>query len=215
MNKPQQWLLCVSEQFKRKAQQCALDAGASIAGYVRLNSTAPTDGRIDFDRNAIFDYWHTLNTKEDAPLIFVLVGKADQAELPKPLVEIFSEWNFRCVTFVNNKASYNAGASLAEGCVVMENTSLQPCCAIGRGTVVMSNCYIGHHSHIGENVFIDQGVSVCGQVEIGSNTSIGKGAVIRDGMSVGPNCQIGAGAVITKRIGAGGIYGPGLNNLLS
>jgi len=211
-------ILCVSKRFLPIALNCVESIGASVIGNIGTTPLVDANelglAHIDFEHDAVQSFWQQNTSQMALPRVFIMLEPADdQLDLPSA-IDTFYSWHFDCVTFVHSKASQNSGARLAAGCVVLQNSSLQPLSDVGRGCLIMNDCYIGHHSTLESNVMIDSYAKVCSQVRIGKNTSIGQEAIIRDGISIGANCRIAPGAVITKSTNESTCYGPGLNNLL-
>jgi sugar O-acyltransferase (sialic acid O-acetyltransferase NeuD family) len=110
------------------------------------------------------------------------------------------EKGYKLVSYISTKASNIGKVEIGENCLILENSTLQPCSRIGNNVTIWSNNLIGHHASIEDHCYIAGQVVVAGNSTIEPYCFIGVGATIGHELRIGRESIIGAGALITKNV---------------
>jgi len=103
-------------------------------------------------------------------------------------------------TLIHPAAWVSPSASLAEGCVVMANASVQADASLGRGSIVNTGASVDHDCSIGDGVHVCPGVSLGGEVIVGHGSWLGIGCSVIQGVHLGSHVTVGAGAAVISDI---------------
>jgi len=115
-------------------------------------------------------------------------------------LDMLSSLGFRIPTLIHPTAWVSPSASLAEGCVVMANATVQADARLGRGCIVNTGASVDHDCQIGDGVHICPGVSLGGDVSVGHGSWLGIGCSVIQGVHIGGHVTVGAGAAVIRDI---------------
>jgi len=118
-------------------------------------------------------------------------------------LDMLAGFGFLIPTLIHPAAWVSTSASLAEGCVVMANATVQADAHLGRGCIVNTGASIDHDCSIGEGVHICPGASLGGEVVVGNGSWLGIGCSVIQGVRIGDHVTVGAGAAVISDIGDG------------
>lgn len=96
---------------------------------------------------------------------------------------------YRLTSFIHPTSQVYADV-VGEGCVILEQTVVQPYAEIGNGVVIWCHCSIAHHAIIGDYCFLS------GQVGIAGATRLGPRCYLGGQTSVAHDLEIGEGSVL-------------------
>jgi sugar O-acyltransferase (sialic acid O-acetyltransferase NeuD family) len=96
---------------------------------------------------------------------------------------------YRLASFIHPSSQIYA-EHIGEGCVILEQTVVQPYARIGDGVIVWCNCSVAHHTVIGDYCFLS------GQVGIAGGTKLGPRCYLGGQTSIAHNLEIGEGSVL-------------------
>ncbi len=112
----------------------------------------------------------------------------------------------RFLTLVSPLALVDDTVHLGAGCVVMDQTAVNPGARLGEICIVNTGAVVEHDCRLGDNVHVAPHATLCGDVTVGSHCLIGAGAVLVPGVTVAAYTIIGAGAVVARDIAEPGTY---------
>lgn len=116
-------------------------------------------------------------------------------------LDMLAGHGFRIPSLIHPKAWVSPSASLAEGCVVMANATVQADARLGRGCIVNTGASVDHDCRLGEGVHVCPGASVGGEVFVGNGSWLGIGCSVIQGIRIGGHVTVGAGAAVISDIG--------------
>ncbi|WP_167632358.1 acetyltransferase [Mariprofundus ferrooxydans] len=116
-------------------------------------------------------------------------------------LDMLAGLGFCIPTLIHPAAWVSPSASLAEGCVVMANATVQADARLGRGSIVNTGASVDHDCSIGDGVHICPGASLGGEVIIGHGSWLGIGCSVIQGVRIGSHVTVGAGAAVISDIG--------------
>ena len=154
---------------------------------------------IPFDE--IFEKYPPENFK-----MFIALG---YQELNKLRAEKYSEAKrkgYKLISYISSNASNFGNVEIGDNCLILENTTIQPCSKIGNNVFIWSNNLIGHHSTIEDHCYIAGQVAISGHSTIGEYSFIGVNASIGHEITIGKENLIGAGTIITKNTEPESVY---------
>jgi sugar O-acyltransferase (sialic acid O-acetyltransferase NeuD family) len=101
---------------------------------------------------------------------------------------------------IHPKSAIAGTATLAQGCVVMANATVNADTMVGEHAIINTNSSVDHDCEIGDFVHIAPQAALAGNVTVGEGTHIGIGACVLQGIRIGRWAIIGAGAVIIEDV---------------
>jgi sugar O-acyltransferase (sialic acid O-acetyltransferase NeuD family) len=137
--------------------------------------------------------------------VFVAVGYSQSNRAREAVFDRLAAMGYELASFVSSTAAVNIDEP-GQGTVILDNTTVGPCCSIGRGVFIGPNTVASHHVDIAEFTYISSSVTLLGGCSIGKRVFLGGGAIIRDGVSIADGTSIGMGAVVNRSIEAPGLY---------
>jgi len=105
---------------------------------------------------------------------------------------------YQFISYISSMAGNFGKINIGENSLVLDNSTLQPCCSIGNNVIIWSNNLIGHHSKIEDHCYIAGNVTIAGSSSIGPYCFLGINSCIGHELTIGEKSLIGAGAIITK-----------------
>lgn len=115
-------------------------------------------------------------------------------------LDMLTPLGFRIPALIHPTAWVSPSASLAEGCVVMANATVQADARLGRGCIVNTGASVDHDCRIGEGVHVCPGASLGGEVSVGFGSWLGIGCSVIQGVRIGGHVTVGAGAAVISDI---------------
>ena len=101
---------------------------------------------------------------------------------------------------ISDKSIRHDFAKQGKGCIVLENTLIEPYSIIGNQVLLNHGAKVFHDVEIGDYCEIMPGATLLGGCKIGRSCRIGANATILPNVIIGDNVVVGAGAVVTKDI---------------
>jgi sugar O-acyltransferase (sialic acid O-acetyltransferase NeuD family) len=101
---------------------------------------------------------------------------------------------------IHPKSAIAGTATLAQGCVVMANATVNADTRVGEHVIINTNASVDHDCIIGNFAHVAPQAALAGNVWVGEGTHIGIGACVLQGTEIGKWAIIGAGAVIIKDV---------------
>jgi sugar O-acyltransferase (sialic acid O-acetyltransferase NeuD family) len=103
-------------------------------------------------------------------------------------------------SIISNKSIRHNFAKQGKGCIVLENTLIEPYSIIGNQVLLNHGAKVFHDVEIGDYCEIMPGATLLGGCKIGKSCRIGSNATILPNIIIGDNVVVGAGAVVTKDV---------------
>jgi len=102
------------------------------------------------------------------------------------------------VSFIHPTAYIAKNVVLGEGCIVLENVTIQPFVKIGVCNIVWSAVSVAHHTTIGDFNFIGTMSSISGDCKITNYCFLGTNSTLKNGICIAQSTLIGAGTYVNK-----------------
>jgi sugar O-acyltransferase (sialic acid O-acetyltransferase NeuD family) len=138
--------------------------------------------------------------------MFVAVGYQNLNRLRAEKCREAKEKGYKLVNYISTKASNIGKVEIGENCLILENSTLQPCSRIGNNVTIWSNNLIGHHASIEDHCYVAGQVVVAGNTTIEPHCFIGVGVTIGHELRIGRESIIGAGSIVTKNVKPKSVY---------
>jgi sugar O-acyltransferase (sialic acid O-acetyltransferase NeuD family) len=143
---------------------------------------------------------------EDAPRLFapdrfqmlLAVGYHEcNAVRIRKAVEI-KNCGYSFATYVSSRAWVANNVTLGEGCILLDQVSVEPNATIGSNCMLWSGAVVGHHARVGSHVWMAASSLVGGGANLGDGCFLGLGAVIGHETTLGKRCLVGANSFVGK-----------------
>jgi UDP-perosamine 4-acetyltransferase len=133
------------------------------------------------------------------------VGGVRDNGLRERLFDSAAALGFALPSVVHQRAAVAAGASLADGAVVLACAVVGPGATVGRNAIVNSGALVEHDCSVGDHAHVATGAALAGGVAVGERAHVGVGAAVVQGVSIGAGAVAGAGAVVIRDVPAGAV----------
>ncbi|KKK38726.1 acetyltransferase [Mesobacillus campisalis] len=113
--------------------------------------------------------------------------------------KLFSELGLpieRFPVLVHPAAVVSPSSIIGGGTVVMPNSTINACAAIGNHAIINTGSVVEHDSLLGNYVHVCPNATLTGNVEAGEGAQIGAGAAIIPGIRIGRWSIVGAGSTV-------------------
>lgn len=182
----------------------ATNYAESFAGHPEFKICGFIEDDDDLSNSRMLEglpVYSTSNALEmaDSHRVICAIGSPNRRQL----VERFEAAGFQFATLLSPQSLIHPKATIEPGCVISDQTDIDPYIHIGRHSIVSAKVSFGHHSSMGAFGFIGPGTIIAGNCTIGTNCYIGMAAVIKDHITIGDGATIGAGAVVVKDVEPG------------
>lgn len=138
--------------------------------------------------------------------VIVAVGYLEMNALRRRKRAEARTMGYATASYVHPDTMHHDGASIGEGCIILDHVSIHPGCRIEDGVFISSNVNIGHDCTVGEGSWINSGVSIAGGSRIGNDCFLGVNASIGHGVSIGERNYIAANTFIGTNTLADQVY---------
>ncbi|WP_240932538.1 acetyltransferase [Pelagibius litoralis] len=138
--------------------------------------------------------------------LLIAVGPHD---MNRPRADRFTEgkaMGYRFANYIASRALLWPDLDIGEGCMIFENTVVEPFTSIGSNVVLRAGVHVSHDGRIGDHCFLAPRVAIAGGCTIESHCFLGINATLRDGVTLAKRCMLAAGAVATRSTEPGGLY---------
>ena len=160
-----------------------------------LQAQSPIDG---VPLKAAEDILEQYNPSEDR--VFVTIGYADMNRTRDLVFRWLNKRGVVPSTFIHKSASISPRSDIGEGCLIMENVTIQGGSKLGRGNILWNGSNISHDARIGDFNYFSPGLTMAGRVIVGNCCFFGANATIKNDLSIGNTCLIGAGSYASKSL---------------
>ena len=109
-------------------------------------------------------------------------------------------------SYISSRARLWPDLEIGPGCMIFENTVVEPFSRIGENSILRANVHVSHDGRVGNHVFLAPRVAMAGKCSVGDHCFMGVNTTLRDTVSVAPRCVVGAGAVVAQSTEADGLY---------
>lgn len=113
---------------------------------------------------------------------------------------------YQLISYVSSRASNCSNIEIGDNCMILENTSLQPCTHIGNNVFFWNGNHLGHHARVEDHCYIAGQVVISGAAVIEPYCFVGINATIGHEVTIGQESFIGAGALVTKNAPPKSVY---------
>lgn len=119
------------------------------------------------------------------------------------LTEKFEKQGIRLATIVDSSALISPTASVAEGSIICEMTTIHANVQIGKGVLIQPFANIGHDISIGEYSVISSACAPGGATVFGKRVYMGMNATSKEKLVFGDDVIIAMGAAVFRDVEAG------------
>ena len=143
-----------------------------------------------------------LGNLDDLAGLYALPGAGDVIPRGRQIAEMEAA-GLLPFTLVHPKSDVSPFATLGDGAVVCQFTTVTSNSEVGSYSVINYGATVGHDVRIGHNCVVGPGARVSGWVTLGDGCYLGAGAVVLPRVTVGAGAIVGAGAVVTRDVQPG------------
>ena len=130
--------------------------------------------------------WNSIEQKF-SPEEYEILGPVSYARVNRLRQERHQEAKargYKLASFIHPDAHVYADL-IGEGCVILEQSVIQPCTEIGDGVVIWSSCWVAHHAIIGDYCFLSGQVAIAGATKVGARCYLGAQTGAGHGVDIG------------------------------
>lgn len=129
--------------------------------------------------------------------VLVALGYTEMNGFRERIFKLLESDHIPIMSFVHKSAVVSNTSTLGEGCIVLENASIQARTHLGKGNIVWSNVNLCHDTLIEDFNFFAASSAILGNIVIGNRNFFGCNCTIKDGVQIGNRNLIGAASYLS------------------
>ncbi|WP_286233227.1 acetyltransferase [Thalassotalea sediminis] len=128
--------------------------------------------------------------------VIIAAGYHKMNDFRTELFEQLKAQGYNFARYIHPSVTLFDDTEIGQGCVILDNVSIQPGAKISDNTFVWSNAVIAHGSKIGKHNWITAGTVVAGDAVVGNkcflgvNSTVGHNVILEDYTFVGANTLV-------------------------